>query len=122
MKNPLTRRNLMIGAGGAVVLAGTAFEASRLLSKRHAPSPYDDLLARLDDRDADAQIGETVLAELDGFDAQAVAADLRAKLQHATLADLAAKDAAEGRLLEGHGWVLPRTLGLLCALAAKAAA
>jgi hypothetical protein len=122
MKNVLTRRNVLIGAGGAAVLAGAAYEASRLLSKRYAPSPYDDLLARLNDRDADAQIGETVLAELNGFDAKTAAAELRAKLQHATLAQASAKDVAEGRLVEAHGWVLPETLGLLCALAAKAAA
>lgn len=120
MKELLTRRNILIGAGGAVVLAGAAWEAVRLLGGRHAPSPYDDLLARLDDRDDAAEIGQAVLANVEDFDAKTAAADLRRRLQHMTLAEAAAKDAAEGRLVEAGGWVVPETLGLLCALAAKA--
>ena len=121
MKELLTRRNIVIGAGGAVVLAA-AFEGSRLLRKRHAPTAYDDLLSRLDDRDADAQIGEAVLANITDFDAKTVAAGARARLERKTLAQVASEDAVGGRLLEAGGWVIPETLGLLCALAAKAAA
>jgi len=112
----------MLGAGGAVVLAGAAFEGAHLFRKRHAPTPYDDLLSQLDDRDAAAQIGEGVLANIDDFDAKAVAADTRARLVHKTLAQAASEDSTNGRLLEARGWVVPETLGLLCALAAKAAA
>jgi hypothetical protein len=122
MKELLTRRNILIGAGGTVVLAAAAFEGARLLRKHHAPTSYDDLLARLDDRDADAQIGEAVLANVKDFNAKTVAADVRARLEHDTLAQVASRDAVEGRLLEANGWVMPETLGLLCALAAKAAA
>jgi hypothetical protein len=122
MKELFTRRRMLIGAGGAVVLAAAAFEGGRLLRKRYAPSPYDDLLALLADRDADAQIGEAVLANIDDFDAKIVAADARARLEHSTLAQVVSGDAAEGRLLEAGGWVIPETLGLLCSLAAKAAA
>ena len=121
MKDLFTRRNIVVGAGGAVVLAVAAFEGSRLLRKHHAPTAYDDLLSRLDNRDADAQIGEAVLANIDHFDAKTVAADARARLQSKTLAQVASEDAREGRLLEAGGWVVPETLGLLCALAAKAA-
>jgi len=122
MKELLTRRNIVIGAGSAVVLAAAAFEGSRLLRKRHAPTSYDDLLSRLDNRDADAQIGEAVLANIDDFNVKTVAADARARLEHNTLAQVASRDAVEGRLVEAGGWVVPETLGLLCALAAKAAA
>jgi hypothetical protein len=122
MKELLTRRNIVIGAGSAVVLAAAAFEGSHLLRKRHAPTSYDDLLSRLDNRDADAQIGEAVLANIDDFNVKTVAADARARLQSKTLAQVVSEDAREGRLLEAGGWVIPETLGLLCALAAKAAA
>lgn len=118
----LSRRHILIGAGGVAVVAGAGFTASRLLRKRYAPSPYDDLLALLDNRDGDAMIGETVLAGKPGFDAAAVADKLRQKLKQSSLADLAAKEAAEGHILEGHGWVLPESVAELCALAAKAAA
>ncbi len=114
----LSRRNILIGAGGAVVLAGVVVVGGRLL---HRSSPYDDLLALLDDRDNDAKIGAAVLADLGDFDAPAVAAALRLKLKGTTLADLATKDAAAGRLIEARGWVLPETLARLCALAAKVA-
>lgn len=119
MKDLHTRRNILIGAGGVVVVAGGAFEASRLL--RHAPSPYDDLLAHLDDRDSSIEVGKAVLAETPEFDAKSVVAKLRDRLKHVTLAQAAAEDEAAGRLLEGHGWVLPEVIALLCALAANAA-
>jgi hypothetical protein len=119
MNTRFTRRNIIIAGGSAVVLAGALFEGRRLLH-RHAPSAYDDLLAKLDDRDADAQIGEAVLAEIDDFDPKLTAEDLRANLDHRTLAQAAAEDATEGRVVEANGWVLPETLALLCALAAKA--
>ncbi len=119
MKDLLTRRNILIGAGGAVVVAGGAYEASRLL--RYAPSPYDDLLAHLEDRESGAEIGKAVLAEIPDFDAKSVAAKLRTKLQRTSVAQAAADDEAAGRLLEGHGWVLPETVAQLCALAADAA-
>jgi hypothetical protein len=121
MKELLTRRNIVIGAGGAVVLAAAAFEGRRLLRKRYAPSPYDDLLALLDDRDADAQIGEAVLADIDDFDPKLAAEELRDGIAKRPLAQVAVEDVGEGRLLEANGWVMPETLALLCALAAKAA-
>jgi hypothetical protein len=118
----ISRRNLIIT--GAVVGAGACggVVASRLLRKRHAPSPYDDLLALLSDRDGAAQIGEAVLAERPGFDALKVAAALRQKLAGKKLADVAAADAASSTLIEAKGWVLPESVALLYALAAKAAA
>ncbi|MDE2134632.1 MAG: hypothetical protein KGM97_04365 [Alphaproteobacteria bacterium] len=122
MNKLFTRRRIVMGAGGAAVLAATAFEGRRLLRKRYAPTPYDDLLALLDDRDADAQIGEAVLAGVEGFDAKAASAGVRQRLARHTLAQAVGADAAEGRLLEASGWVMPQTLALLCALAAKAAA
>ncbi len=121
MKELLTRRNALIAAGAAAVLAGGTYEAVRLVSRRHAPSVYDDLLAQLDDRDADAQIGEAVMADVGEFDANATAAKLRTKLARTKLAAADDLDAAQDRLVEAQGWVLPETFGLLCALAAKAA-
>lgn len=122
MKTHFSRRNLVMGAVAVTVVAGVGYEGSRVMRKRYAPSPYDDLLAHLGDRDGAAQIGEAVLAEVDDFDPKVVAAALRAKLAHVPLTDIAARDAADGRILEAHGWVLPQSLGFLCVFAAKAAA
>ncbi len=120
MNPTFTRRNIVVAGVGAVVLAAATFEARHLLRKHYAPSPYDDLLTLLGDRDADAQIGEAVLAEIENFDPKAVADELRAGLQHHSLAQAVADDSVEGRVVEANGWVLPETLALLCALAAKA--
>ncbi len=120
MKPVFTRRNIVVAGASAVVLAAAAFEARHLLRKHYPPSPYDDLLAHLDNRDADAQIGEAVLAEIEKFDPNAVAGGLRASLEHRSLAQAVADDAVKGRMVEANGWVLPKTLALLCALAAKA--
>ena len=122
MKELLTRRNIVIGAGGTVALAAAAFEGRRLLRKRYAPGPYDDLLALLDNRDADAQIGEAVLAGIDDFDLKTVSESVRERIGKRKLAQVMSEDVGKGRVLEAGGWVMPETLALLCALAAKAAA
>jgi hypothetical protein len=122
MKKLLTRRNILIGAGGTAVLAAAAYEGRRLLRKRYASSPYDVLLALLDDRDADAQIGEAVLANIDDFDLKTVAESVRARIGKRKLALVMSEDVGKGHLLESGGWVIPETLALLCALAAKTAA
>lgn len=115
-----SRRQVVIAGGLAAVAAFAALEGPKLFKKRYAPTPYDDLLALLDDRDADAQIGEAVLAGKDEFDANTVAGQLRARIAGRSLAAVTAEDAAQGRVVETNGWVLPETLALLCALAAKA--
>jgi len=122
MTELFTRRNIVIGASSAAVLAAAAFEGVRLIGKRRAPTPYDDLLARLDDRDADAQIGEAVLAGFDNFDPKTVAAEMRQRLERKSLPEVMLDDVRGGRVMEAGGWVLPETLALLCALAAKAEA
>ncbi len=122
MKIQVSRRNAMIAIGVGVTGIAAGVGGRMLLRKRYAPSPYDDLLVQLNDRDAAAQIGETVLAEVEEFEPTALADQLRARINKRPLAVVMAEDAHEGRVLEGGGWVLPETLGLLCALAAKAAA
>lgn len=118
----ITRRQAVIFGGGLAAVAGGGVAGRFLLRKRYAPSPYDDLIALVPDRDGAAQIGETVLAEVEDFDPQSMAADLRRRIAGRPLAAVAAEDANEGRIVEGGGWVMPETLGLICALAAKAAA
>lgn len=125
MKRPeikFTRRNAIMIGGGIVATAAVGGGARMLLRKRYAPSPYDDLLNLLDDRDAAAQIGETVLAEVEEFEPKALADQLRTRIAKRPLGMVSAEDALEGRTVEAGGWVLPETLAMICALAAKAAA
>jgi hypothetical protein len=118
----LTRRQTLWLGGSVVVVAGGGVGARLLLRKRFAPTPYDDLIALVEDRDGAAQIGETVLAEVEDFDPKTMAADLRTRIAGRPLAAVIAEDASDRRIAEGGGWVLPETLALICALAAKASA
>jgi hypothetical protein len=118
----LTRRQTLVGGGAAAVVAGGAVGVRLMLRKRYAPTPYDDLIALVRDRDGAAQIGETVLAQEERFEPLAKAAALRTRIAKRPLAAVLTEDADQHRLVEAGGWVLPETLGLICALAAKAAA
>ncbi|GAA0570383.1 hypothetical protein [Rhizomicrobium electricum] len=120
MKTVSRRQTLWLGGSAAVLVAG-GVGGRLLLRKRYAPTPYDDLIALAHDRDAAAQIGETVLAEVDDFEPIAMAVRLRARIAGRPLATALTDDVAKGHLVEGGGWVLPEMLGLICALAAKAA-
>lgn len=118
----INRRDAIVAGAGTVALVAAGLGGRLLLRKRHAPSPYDDLLGLLNDRDAGAQIGETVLAEEEEFDPTAAADHLRARIGKRPLSAVLVEDVDTGHVLEASGWVLPETLGLLCALAAKAEA
>jgi hypothetical protein len=113
----MKRRTLIGGvvAAGAAVAAGI-YRFTDLFVKHYPPTPYDDLLGQLTDREQAAKLGAK--APLTS-DAQSQAARLRASLQGRDLAAAANADIAAGRLVEVDGWLVPQTLAELCALAAK---
>jgi len=111
-----SRRNLIagIGAAGAAIAAGL-YRFTDLFVKHYPPTPYDDVLVALSDREQAVKLGALV------SDAPAPPA-LAAKLRLAFKPDLTAAakaDAASGRLTEVGGWVVPESVALLSALAAK---
>jgi len=120
---PVSRRTLIAG-GLAVIGLGAAalvaWQAPALMSPRTAPTPYDDLLSRLPDRDNAKRLGKAALETRKSFDARATATQLRTRMGSDSLGDAMTADLGQGRLTEVHGWVLPETLTSLCALAAKA--
>ena len=112
----MNRRALLAGlaAAGAVVAAGL-YRFTDMFGKHYPSTPYDDLLTQLADREQAAKLGAAVRGTPD---AQALAVRLRAGM----LGDLAAAaeaDIAAGRLMEVEGWLLPQSVALLAALAAK---
>jgi hypothetical protein len=122
-KAQIARRPLLKGLTGAAALAiaGVAVvEAPKLFAPHHPPSPYDDLLAQLPDRDSAARIGAAYLAGQRKFDAAGTAGDLRRQLASHSFAAVLENDLGDAHMAEAHGWVLPETLLALCALAAKA--
>lgn len=111
------RRTLIAGVAAAgVVLAGGLYRFTNLFVKHYPPTPYDDLLDKLTDRDQAARLGAKAAGT---FDVPGRAAALRASLQSQSLGAAAAVDIAAGRLVEVGGWVLPQTVAWLSALAAK---
>ena len=118
----ISRRGVMTGvvaAGVAAALAGT-FRFLHPFSRRYPPTPYDDLLGQLTDRETAARLGTTMLAGIPGFDLKAMAAKLRARLGARGIGEAVQADASADALRDVGGWIVPETLALLCAVAAKA--
>jgi hypothetical protein len=95
-----------------------ALEGPRLFRRHYKPTPYDDLLTQLDDRDRAAAVGRAYRAAEPGFSPPAAANALRARIGHDALADAIRLDLSAGRIAIVQGWVLPESLVLLCGLAA----
>ena len=116
----ISRRTVVAGGGVAATLFAVALGLTlpKLFGRRYAPTPYDDLLAQLVDRDEAARVGAAVRIAEPGFNAKAVARELRQRFEQRNLAEVSDADIREGRLAEVNGWVLPESLAQLCTLAA----
>ena len=67
----MRRRNFLAASGALIVaVAGGAAWKHRTTHKHSEPTPYDDLLNRLDDREAAAKCGVAALAALPAFTPQ----------------------------------------------------
>jgi hypothetical protein len=104
-----------VAAAGAVLTAGL-YRFTDLFVKHYPPSPYDDVLAALTDRERAARFGALVH---DASAPGALATRLRGILKSNGLAGAVASDVTAGRLVEVDGWVVPESVALLSALAAK---
>ncbi len=116
----ISRRSVVAGGGVAATLFAVALGLTlpKLFGRRYAPTPYDDLLAQLVDRDEAARVGAVVRIAEPGFNAKAVARELRQRFEQRNLAEVSDADIREGRVAEVNGWVLPESLAQLCTLAA----
>jgi hypothetical protein len=111
------KRRTMIGGAALLAVAGAGYEAHKLLARHYPPTPYDDVLGQLIDRDAAARLGQATAPALPGFAPAAAAARLRQLLGHHGLKVAAAADAQSARTVEAGGWILPESVALLSALA-----
>ncbi len=112
----MNRRALLAGlaAAGAAVAAGM-YRFTDIFVKHYPATPYDDLLTHLGDREQAARLGAAVRHPSDAVTlASRLRASMPGDLDTAVQADIAA-----GRLTEVQGWLLPQTVVLLSALAAK---
>jgi hypothetical protein len=117
----LSRRTMVAGGGIAAALGATALGLTlpQWLGRRYAPTPYDDLLATLVDRDQAARLGDVARSALPKFSARAAARELRQRFEQRNLAEVLDADIREGRIAEVGGWLLPDSLAQLCTLAAR---
>ncbi|HXR94635.1 MAG TPA: hypothetical protein VN718_02080 [Rhizomicrobium sp.] len=116
----MKRRGMLAGivavlAAGAVVGAGGAAWKFHLFGRYYPPTPYDDLLKQIADREPAAVFGHAALAAMPGANAASLARALRGR---ATLSELAPRDPKESRVTEVSGWVVPESVARYAALAA----
>ncbi len=111
----MKRRTLIAGVAGAGAAAAAGlYRFTDLFVKHYPPTPYDDVLAALADREQAAKFGASVPGAPD-----ALAARLRATIKPLGLAAAARADIAAGRIVEVDGWVVPQSVALLSGLAAR---
>ena len=113
----MRRRGLIAGAmaAGAGIAAGL-YRFTDLFVKHYAPTPYDDVLAALADRKQAARFGVSVSGAMD---VKTLATKLRPILKSGGLGAAAKADIAANRLTEVGGWIVPESVALISALAAR---
>jgi len=115
-----SRRGIIVSVVAAAAgAAAIGYGGWRFFGKHYAPTPYDDLLTQLPDRDLAMPIGRAFLATHANFTTTQAAAALRARLHNRDLAAVSMSETARGELSVAGGWMMPATLLGLCALAAR---
>jgi hypothetical protein len=99
--------------------AAGLYRFTDIFVRHYPPTPFDDVLGRLDDREQAAKLGAAALKDQPNFDAEASAQRLRAALEHGSFREVVLADAETGRVQLVQGWVLPQSVVVLSAIAAK---
>jgi hypothetical protein len=117
----MKRRALLLGSGAVLATAagGVAAWKLRLFKPHYPPTPYDDVLRRLDDREWARKFGAQALKTMPDFAPDEAAARLRALLGSSSLESAALGDAQAGRLVEAANWLVPESVALIAALSAR---
>jgi hypothetical protein len=109
----LSRREFGIGAVALAALGGVTLGYRHIFGRGYAPTPYDDLLHQIVDREPATVLGKA----LPKPDVAALAARLRQP--GFALERRARADAAAGRVVEAHGWIVPESVAAYAQLAAQ---
>jgi len=112
----MKRRAILAGLAGLLLAAGGAAWKFRLFGKHYPPTPYDDLLGQINDREPAIVFGMAARKVMPG--AASIAAQLRRDGQ--PLSQRAQAEPAEAKVAEVAGWIVPRSVALYAALAAQA--
>lgn len=112
----MTRRGILAGLVAVLAAAGGAAWKFRLFAKHYPPTPYDDLLGQIVDREPAIVFGRAARKSMPG--AAQLAAGLRR--DHRSLAERAAAEPGEAQIAEVAGWIVPQSVAQYAALAAQA--
>ena len=114
----MKRRNLLSGLGAALLAAaGGAAWRFHLFWHHYPPTPYDDLLGQIADREPARAFGQAALKAMPATTAASLALQLRR--DRLGLNARAALDPQTGELAEVQGWLVPKSVALYAALAAS---
>lgn len=112
----MTRRGILAGLVAVLAAAGGTAWKFHLFAKHYPPTPYDDLLGQIVDREPAIVFGQAARKSLPGAAQLAV----RLRRDHRSLAERATAEPGEAQIAEVAGWVVPQSVALYAALAAQA--
>ena len=115
----MKRRAILSGLGVGLVAALAAGGAAwkfHIFGKYYPPTPYDDLLSQIEDREPAIFFGGAARKSLPA------AAELATQLRKdgRSLRDRAKAEPAHDQVAEVAGWIVPQSVALYAALAAQA--
>jgi hypothetical protein len=114
----MNRRGVVAGLAAVMAIAaGRAAWKFGLLRKHYPPTPYDDLLNQIVDRDPAAKLGAVAARRMPGVTVAELAARLRRP--GAQLAARAPLDCTQGLVSEVGGWIVPQSVALYAVLASR---
>jgi hypothetical protein len=98
--------------------SATALEWTRLFGRHYTSTQFDDLFAKLGDREASAVLGRAVLREGVAHRPTQIASNLRSRLANQSIAALCLSEAKSAEIVEASHWVVPESVMLMAVLAA----
>ena len=106
-----------LAAAAIAAVGGVAAWKFHWFAKHYAPTPYDDLLKQIIDREPASKLGAVAVRAMPDFDIKRLAARLRQPGN--ALAIRAPLDAGQNRVSEIGGWLVPESVALYAALASR---
>lgn len=115
-----TTRRWVAGIVATLAAAAVAVRQLPRLHHHYRRTPYDDLFSKLGDRESSVAFGRSASKGMPGS-SDAIATALRQRLRTDSLRAVATNELSRGQVFVAGGWIVPESLALMCALAAREA-